>query len=624
MISSLYIFLIPIIPLTVSIANPKISYYSGLIVSIILTFFTLLSMCSYITFSSFSSHYFSIGFSSLSVIFLFILSVTEIIVYIFSLFYKPQDRRLAFLLNLTIFVINSVLFARNIILFLILWESMSLSGYLLIGYKKEIKAYPAYVFYAFGELSTIFLTVGFAAYFSATGSLEIGNLLSNQYILFIIVMGFIFKMGIVPLQMVEWLPIAHGNAPTSGSILFSASMTTVALYGILLFVTNSSPGIILGLFLISAGAFSLLFGSIFAVSSENSKMLPAYSTVENSGAMIMLIGLFISWRFYQNMPLYSFILVGIFIYATAHAWAKSTAFVLSSISEDLHINSKEGLRIKAISKFSSAIAAISLMGLIPIGGGIGEWFLLESLFISASSNHYLILAIVSIIAGSLGALGAGISIPTFTKFFHFMTNKTEYRKSDQKKIDLPLIVGGSFILGISIFIWFIIYIYSMTAGKILDNNHPVVFLFTLKGIHSPFLIYSVSQSSGVFGFISPVFIIIFTTGALLLLYGIGGSRRRSLEIWSGGIEQKDQMSSFAYANVLRIILSKVYLSREERKGGEYRERTFDIFWILIVDFALLFRKFSERFGRAVMNGNINRYIAYIILAFFFVLIFVSI
>ncbi|MGP6238922.1 proton-conducting transporter membrane subunit [Cuniculiplasma sp. SKW4] len=623
MISTLYLFLVPLIPLIASLFNSRFSYYTGVVTSISLMIISLLTINNYVSFSLYTSNYFSIGFKGLSEIFLFIISVTEIILFLFSIYYKPEDRKLAFLLNLTIFVINSVLFSRNIILFLILWESMSISGYLLIGYKKEIKSYPAYVFYAFGELSTIFLTVGFAAYYSQTGSLQIGHSLGNQYILFIIFMGFIFKMGIVPLQMVEWLPIAHGNAPTSGSILFSASMTTVALYGVLLFATTSSPGLILGLILISIGAFSLLFGSIFAISSENSKMLPAYSTVENSGAMIMLTGLFLSWRFYNNVALYSFILVGIFIYATAHAWSKSTIFVLSSVSEDMNINSKIGSRLGVFSKFSAAIAAISLMGLLPLGGGIGEWFLLESLFISASSNHYLTLAVVSIIAGSLGALGAGISIPTFTKYFHFMTDKNVYDQSGAKRVNLPLWAGGMLILGVSIFVWFLVYIYSLTAGSIMNNPKPIIFLFSLKGIQYPFLIYSVSQSSGVFGFISPVFILLFIAGAFLFLYAIGGTKSRPIEIWNGGIIQTDEMNSFAYANVLRIILAKVYLSREEKSGGAYRERTFDIFWIIIVDFALLFRKFSEKFGRIVMNGNVNRYIAYIILAFFFVLIFVS-
>ena len=620
--SIIFLFVLPLIPLAISFTFPKLSYYFGVISTATLAAISLVDLSGYLSFSTLTFHYFSIGFHGLSVIFEFIVAVTELIVYVFSIYYMPEDRRLAFFISIAVFTVNSVIISRNVILFLMFWESMSISGYLLIGYKNRIKSYPPFVFFAFGELSTVFLTIGFAAYFFATGSLQIGAFVSNPYITLIILLGFIFKMGIVPLQMVEWLPIAHGNAPTSGSILFSASMTTVALYGMLVFATSSAPDIILGVLLIVFGSFSLLFGSIFAVSSENSKMLPAYSTVENSGAMIMMVGLFISWRLYDNLPLYSFILLGILIYATAHAWSKSTAFVISGISLDPDINSRRGIRIGKFSKFSAAVAAISLMGLLPLGGGIGEWFLLESLFISASSNQHVLLAVVAILSGSLASLGAGISIPTFTKYFSFMTGKS-VDEGGKRRIGVPLSIGGTMVLGISLFIPFLVYVYSVSVSQITLNKHSLIFLSSLKGIPYPFLIYSVSQTTATFGFISPLFIMMFIATAALATFSIGGRQRRSIPVWNGGIDQEDEMSSFAYANVLRIILSKVYLSREEKTGGEYHERTFDIFWIMIVDFALIIRKFSSRFGKVVMNGSINRYIAYIIVAFLSVLIIVS-
>ena len=49
--------------------------------------------------------------------------------------------------------------------------------------------------------------------------------------------------------------------------------------------------------------------SIYAVSSENSKMLPAYSTIENCGAMLTLIGLFIINMYYGNVDLAGSILL---------------------------------------------------------------------------------------------------------------------------------------------------------------------------------------------------------------------------------------------------------------------------------------------------------------------------
>ncbi|EQD63540.1 hydrogenase 4 subunit B, partial [mine drainage metagenome] len=158
---------------------------------------------------------------------------------------------------------------------------MSLFGYFMIAYKKNSTAFPPFVFLAFGELSTLFLAVSFAAIFFYTGTLNMVPLNVSPYIIFIALIGFMIKMGIIPLQMVEWLPIAHGEAPTNGSIIFSAAMTTAGIYATLrISMLEVVPYLSIGILLMIIGAFSLLMASIYAVSSENSKMLPAYSTIE--------------------------------------------------------------------------------------------------------------------------------------------------------------------------------------------------------------------------------------------------------------------------------------------------------------------------------------------------------
>ncbi len=623
MILIFLMFVLPFLSVLISPFRPKISYYSGLIISALVVLISALFVAGKITVNSYSAGYFKIHFGQLNATFEIIISVTFFLVYLFSLYYMPEDRKLAFFINLTVFSISSVLLSKNVILFLLFWESMSISGYLLIGFKKDTKSYPPFVFLVFGELSTLFLTAGFAAYFVQTGSLSLTHSFSNPYILIVIILGFLFKMGMVPLQMVEWLPIAHGNAPTSGSILFSASMTTLALYGILTFSILAKPDLIIGLLLMIFGSFSLLFGSLFALSSENSKMLPAYSTVENSGAMILLTGILISWRYYGNFYVYTFTLLGIFIYATAHAWAKSTIFILSGISDHHEIGSVKKSYLSRHSRFLSGIGLISLMGLIPIGGGIGEWFLLESLFISASAVNLKLFSTVAIISGSLAALGAGVTIPTFTKYYYFMAGRME-KDRNLSRINFPVAAGGALVLSISILIPAFIYLYSGVAGKILGLPQSIIYLSTLKDIPYPFLIYSPAISGGFFGFVSPIFDLLFISITALIVSIFAGRNRRPIPMWNGGIEQGENMNSFAYSNVLRIVLKKVYNSKEERRNGKYSERTFDIFWVSIVDMTILFQKFSIKFGRFFMNGNINRYIAYIIIAFFAVLIFVSI
>ncbi len=613
------LFIIPFITLPLSLVSGKSSYYFGIVFTISEAALMILLMANIYSIPAFTAGKFNLILTGVAVPFLFIILVVELMVYIFSLFYIPDDRRLAFFVGLTVSSIDSVLLSGNIILFLMFWESMTISGYLLIGYKKETKAYPPFVFISFGELSTIFLIIGFAAYYVSTGSLLLGGVLNNPYILLIIILGFTFKMGIVPLQMVEWLPIAHGNSPTSGSILFSAAMTTLALYGIVQFVVSSASSFALGLILMLVGAFSLVFGSIFALSSENSKMLPAYSTVENSGAMIILVGLLIVWKGMNDPTMMAFVLLGILVYATAHAWAKSSIFILSGISESHDMNSINTSGLSSYARFSAGISAISLMGLAPLGGGIGEWLLLESLFISSISAN-LIFAVVAIVTGSIAALGAGIAIPTFTKYFNFTSRKGN-GSNDGFKIGIPISISGTIILGITVLAPAFIYMYSYFIGNIPLFATHTIFLSNLKGIIFPFLIFSPAKS-GFFGFLSPPFDILFIGVTAIVVSFIARGKERKIPIWNGGIEQGEQLNSFAYANTLRIILKKVYFSKEEREGSRYHERTFDIFWILIIDLTRLYSRFSSRFGRFVMNGNINRYVQYIIIALFVVLIMV--
>jgi hydrogenase-4 component B len=615
----LLLFILPFVTLPISLISGKISYLYGIIFTVLESILIIFVMVLNLSLGAFTYGKFDVFLKGINIPFLFIILVVELLVNILSLYYEPKDKKLAFFVGLTIASIDSVLLSGNLILFLLFWESMTISGYLLIGFKKETRAYPPYVFISFGELSTLFLMAGFAAYYISTGSLSIGETLNNPFILFIIILGFIFKMGIVPLQMVEWLPIAHGNSPTPGSILFSAAMTTLALYGVVEFIITSAPSLTLGILLMIIGGFSLLFGSIFALSSENSKMLPAYSTVENSGALIILAGLLSVWIYLKNPTMESFVMLGILIYATAHAWAKSSIFILSAISEKHEMSNIEGDGLSKYARFSAAISAISLMGLAPLGGGIGEWLLLESLFITAGDSN-LVVAVVAILVGGLAALGAGITIPAFTKYFNFTTRKSKKQeKLTKNRINVPLSIAGTLVLAISILAPAFVYMYSYFVGSLEGFPNHIIFLSNLKGIVYPFLIYSPSLTTGFFGFLSPPFDLLFMGVIAFILTFIAKGHSRTIPIWNGGLQETPEMNSFAYSNTIRIILGKIYFSKEEKRESIYHERTFDIFWILIVDFTKMFQRFSTIFGRVFMNGNINRYVQYIIIALFVVL-----
>ena len=599
------------IPPIAAIFSRKVSYVTNSIISSLIIILSLLMLLSVIKSSSFSMGYLSFSVDKLSAVFLFILGLIVLLDSIFSLYYVNTNRIIAFAYSLSIYSMMGVLISSNYLTLILFWEGMSIFGYLAIAYKKSSQAFPPFVFLAFGELSTLFLAVSFAGIYFYTGTLNMISMNVNPYILFIALVGFMIKMGIIPLQMVEWLPIAHGEAPTNGSIIFSAAMTTVAIYATLrLVMLESVPYISIGITLMIVGSFSLLMASIYAVSSENSKMLPAYSTIENCGAMLTLIGLFIINMYYGNADLAGFIVIAVLVYAMAHALAKTTMFISTAVSENKNFSDINGSSIRGFSRFAFALSAISLTGLIPLGGGIGEWMLLESLFITSTGPQTYI-SLTAIFAGSLAALGAGMSIIAFTKYFSFMTRNRENSKRSSD-VRTPLSIAGPAVLIMGIIAPVIITLFSPVIANFTKIGN-IRILGTLKDIPQGFLITSPGVN-GYFGFISPTFDILFISVPFVVTYYMLRGKDRSVNPWNGGLPVSDKFSSFAYSNSIRLIMKKVYFTREEKINGIYSERTFDIFWVVISDMASIYTKFSRYFARRFMNGNINAYMAYTIIA----------
>ena len=599
------------IPPIAAIFSRKLSYVTNSIISSLIIILSLLMLLSVIKSSSFSMGYLSFSVDKLSAVFLFILGLVVLLDSIFSLYYVNTNRIIAFAYSLSIYSMMGVLISSNYLTLLLFWEGMSIFGYLAIAYRKSSQAFPPFVFLAFGELSTLFLAVSFAGIYFYTGTLNMISMNVNPYILFIALVGFMIKMGIIPLQMVEWLPIAHGEAPTNGSIIFSAAMTTVAIYATLrLVMLEAVPYISIGITLMIVGSFSLLMASIYAVSSENSKMLPAYSTIENCGAMLTLTGLFIINMYYGNADLAGFIVIAVLVYAMAHALAKTTMFISTAVSENKNFSDINGSSIRGFSRFAFAVSAISLTGLIPLGGGIGEWMLLESLFITSTGPQTYI-SLTAIFAGSLAALGAGMSIIAFTKYFSFMTRNRENSKRSSD-VRTPLSIAGPAVLIMGIIAPVIITLFSPVIANFTKIGN-IQILGTLKDIPQGFLITSPGVN-GYFGFISPTFDILFISVPFVVTYYMLRGRDRSVNPWNGGLPVSDKFSSFAYSNSIRLIMKKVYFTREEKINGIYSERTFDIFWVVISDMASIYTKFSRYFARKFMNGNINAYMAYTIIA----------
>lgn len=179
-----------------------------------------------------------------------------------------------------------MLTSNNYLTFLAGWEIMTIPSYVIIGLNRKID-YPAFTLISFSELSTILLLSSFLYTYNLSHSLYFLRL-SSFIPLIISSLGFMVKMGVAPFLASEWLPIAHGNSPANLSAIMSRSMTLMGIYGIVKITLLSLSFSPLGYFLMMIGGFSVFLEALYSYTSNHVKGLPAFSTIENNGAIFSL------------------------------------------------------------------------------------------------------------------------------------------------------------------------------------------------------------------------------------------------------------------------------------------------------------------------------------------------
>jgi hydrogenase-4 component B len=376
---------------------------------------------------------FSAGLDGLTAFFLFPILGLGALCAIYGLTYlrSYRDRKSLgfswFLFNALVASMVMLVVARNVLLFLVAWEVMSLSSFFLVAFENEKKDVreASWIYLIATHLGTAFLLVMFLLLGRESQGLDFNRLggLNPELagLCFVLsIIGFGTKAGIMPFHV--WLPEAHPAAPSHVSALMSGVMIKTGIYGILRTLTFlGPPPPWWGWALIGIGLFSGVAGVLFALAQHDLKRLLAYSSVENIGIIVMGMGIGLLGISTGSPALAVLGFAGGILHVANHALFKSLLFLgAGSVihgARTREIDHLGGL-LKRMpwTAMTFLVGSIAISGLPPLNGFVSEFLIYVGVFKGAlSAKDGSAAPLLAVIAGL--ALIGGLATACFTKAF---------------------------------------------------------------------------------------------------------------------------------------------------------------------------------------------------------------
>jgi len=241
-----------------------------------------------------------IGIDGISILFLFltiILSILSVIVSWRAIDTRVKEFHIALLAMETAML--GVFVSLDFFLFYIFWEAMLIPMFILIGvWGGKDRVYAAIKFFLYTLAGSVLMLVGIVVlYFKGGETLNILELSRQQYALTLqlwLFLAFFIAFAIkVPMFPVHtWLPDAHTEAPTAGSVILAGVLIKMGAYGFLRFSLPMFPDAtrVFSLPIVVLSVIAIIYGAIVCFAQKDMKRLIAYSSVSHMG--FVTLGIF--------------------------------------------------------------------------------------------------------------------------------------------------------------------------------------------------------------------------------------------------------------------------------------------------------------------------------------------
>src|SRR3954468_13922814 len=194
-----------------------------------------------------------------------------------------------------------VFISLDLFLFYVLWDAMLIPMYFLIGiwgYERRIYAAVKFILYTMGGSVLMLLAILFLAYMhdAATGAysfdlLKLSRLELTRHQQFWAFLAFALAFAIkVPLfPFHTWLPDAHVEAPTAGSVILAGVMLKMGTYGLVRFAFPLFPeaAVFFAPKIAVLAVIGIVYGALVAMVQPDMKKLVAYSSVSHLGVVVL-------------------------------------------------------------------------------------------------------------------------------------------------------------------------------------------------------------------------------------------------------------------------------------------------------------------------------------------------
>jgi NADH-quinone oxidoreductase subunit M len=309
-------------------------------------------------------------------------------------------------------LMTGVFAALDGVLFYVFWEAMLLPMFIIIGvWGGPRRVYATIKFFLYTFIGSLLMLVALIYLYLKSGSYELAvfqrmplSLTEQTFIFLAFLAAFAVKVPMFPVH--TWLPDAHVEAPTGGSVVLAAIMLKMGGYGFLRFSLPIAPDASreLDWLIIALSLIAVVYIGFVALAQRDMKKLIAYSSIAHMG--FVTLGAFVGFQIVAHTGRITGVQMGMdgaIVQMLSHGLVSGAMFLCVGVMYD-RVHSREisayGGVVNTMPKFASfmVLFAMANAGLPGTSGFVGEFLVLLASF--RANVWYAMLAGTTLVLGA--------------------------------------------------------------------------------------------------------------------------------------------------------------------------------------------------------------------------------